>query len=195
MNRSDTAGFISGSELNQDVTKLATKAELRSTQAYLVRKTDFDNKLSSFNKMINSNKTKHILVKNEFKKAQTFGSSLFIAPSWFSNYRAQLFIIFQPIPRTITIFFGLGDTISQWKPKGLSDKKFIPPYTTSKRLSQKLVWNNSEIKLKFKESCLKQDKATSTRKIYHSLWIRCIVRRFKHWFYFKKLFAWICKAN
>ena len=69
MNRSDTAGFISGSELNQDVTKLATKAELRSTQAYLVRKTDFDNKLSSFNKMINSNKTKHILLKNEFKKA------------------------------------------------------------------------------------------------------------------------------
>ena len=166
MNRSDTVGFISGSELNQDVTRLATKAELRSTQAYLVRKTDFSNKLSSFSKIINSNKTKHLLVKNEFKKAQTFGSILFIPQSWFSKYRAQLFIIFQPVPRTITMFFDLGDTISQWNPKGLSDKKFIPPYTTSKRLSQKLVWNNSEIKLKFKESCFKQDKATSTRKTY-----------------------------
>ena len=124
---------------------------------------------------------------------QTFGSSLFIAQSWFNNYRAQLFIIFQPIPKTITILFGLRDTISQWKSKGLSNKKFIPPYSTSKKLSQKLVWNNSEIKLKFKESFLKQDKATSTRKIYHSLWI--IVTRFKHWFYFKKLFVWICKAN
>ena len=81
MNRSDTVGFISGSELNQDVTRLATKAELRSTQAYLVRKTDFSNKLSSFSKIINSNKTKHLLVKNEFKKAQTFGSILFIPQS------------------------------------------------------------------------------------------------------------------
>ena len=34
-------------------------------QANLVTTTDFDDKLKNFNKKINSNKTKHLLVKNE----------------------------------------------------------------------------------------------------------------------------------
>ena len=46
----------------------------------------------------------------------------------------------------------------------MSDEKIKPPYTTSKCLSPKLVWYNSGIKLKFKGSCLKQDKATFTPK-------------------------------
>ena len=33
-----------------------------------VNKADFDNKLLSFNKKINSKKTKHVLFENEFKK-------------------------------------------------------------------------------------------------------------------------------
>ena len=40
--------------------------------AALVKKTDFNNKLKNLNKKITSNKTKHVLVKNEFKKWQTF---------------------------------------------------------------------------------------------------------------------------
>ena len=36
--------------------------------ANLVNKTDFDNKLLSFNKRINSNKTKHVLVENELNE-------------------------------------------------------------------------------------------------------------------------------
>ena len=35
--------------------------------ANFVNKTDLDNKLLGFNKRINSNKTKHLLVENEFK--------------------------------------------------------------------------------------------------------------------------------
>ena len=46
----------------------------------------------------------------------------------------------------------------------MSDEKIKPPYTTSKCLSPKLVWYNSGIKLKFKGSCFKQDKATFTPK-------------------------------
>ena len=40
----------------------------RVARANLVTKTGFDPKLTSFNKKINSNKTKHLLVENEFKK-------------------------------------------------------------------------------------------------------------------------------
>ena len=47
--------------------KIATKVELRPKKAYLVWKTDFENKLSSFDKIIKSNKTKNLSVKNELK--------------------------------------------------------------------------------------------------------------------------------
>ena len=46
---------------------LATKAEI----ADFVKKTDFDDELKNINK-ITSNKTKHVLVENEFKKLQTY---------------------------------------------------------------------------------------------------------------------------
>ena len=36
----------------------------------LVTKTDFDSKLTSFNKRITQNKTKHLLVENELKKTK-----------------------------------------------------------------------------------------------------------------------------
>ena len=45
----------------------------------------------------------------------------------------------------------------------MSNEKFTPPYTVGKRLSPKLIWNNSRIRLKFEGSCLKQeDKAPFT---------------------------------
>ena len=45
--------------------------------AKFVNKTDFDNKLISLNKKNNSNKTKHLLLENKFKKLQTFDSNFF----------------------------------------------------------------------------------------------------------------------
>ena len=43
---------------------LASKSDI----ANLVNKIDFDNKLLSFNKRINSNKTKHVLVRNKLNE-------------------------------------------------------------------------------------------------------------------------------
>ena len=40
----------------------------RLAQADLVTKTDYDTKLQNLSKRITSNKTKHLLVKNELKK-------------------------------------------------------------------------------------------------------------------------------
>ena len=40
----------------------------RLAQANLITKTDFDTRLQSFNRKTTSNKTKHLLVKNEIKK-------------------------------------------------------------------------------------------------------------------------------
>ena len=49
----------------------------RSAKANLITKTDFDTKHISLNKKINSNKTKHLLAENEFKKLKTFDSIYF----------------------------------------------------------------------------------------------------------------------
>ena len=48
-------------------------------------KTDFDAKLSSLNRKITSNKTKHLLVENELKKLKAFVSSYFIDKSHFEE--------------------------------------------------------------------------------------------------------------
>ena len=44
----------------------------RFTQANLITKTDFDAELSSLNSKIIANKTKHLLIENNFEKLKTF---------------------------------------------------------------------------------------------------------------------------
>ena len=56
------------------------------------------------------------------KKLQTFDSSLSIGQSYFNENGAQLYLIFQPIYKTITTFSVLPDTISGWESKGLSNE-------------------------------------------------------------------------
>ena len=59
----------------------AEKFAARLAQANLIwkkfTKIDFKNKLSSLDRNITSNKTKHLLVENEFKKLETFASIYF----------------------------------------------------------------------------------------------------------------------
>ena len=52
-------------------------------------KTDFDDKLKNLNHKTNSNKTKHLLVENEFKKLQTFDSIYFRGESHFEEDGTQ----------------------------------------------------------------------------------------------------------
>ena len=59
---------------------LASVFNARLAQANLITKPDFDVKLSSLNRKITSNKTKHLLVENELIKLKTFDLSYFIAP-------------------------------------------------------------------------------------------------------------------
>ena len=61
----------------------------------------FDDKLKNVNEKITSKKTKHVLVQNEFKKLQTFESSLFIGQSYFNNDRAQFYLILQSFYYTL----------------------------------------------------------------------------------------------
>ena len=63
----------------------------------MITKTDFDAKLSSLNRKITSNKTKHLLIENELRKLKTFDSIYFCGKSHFKGDGAQIWLVFQPI--------------------------------------------------------------------------------------------------
>ena len=92
--------------------------DARLVQANLARKSDIVNFAKNLSKKITSNKTKHVTVKNDLKKSQTFDPSLSIGQSYFNNDGAQFYLIFQLIYKIITTFSGLKDTISEWESKG-----------------------------------------------------------------------------
>ena len=80
-------------------------------------KTDFDAKLSSFNRKVTQNKTKHLLVENKLNKLKTFDLSYFIGKSHFEEDGTQNYLVFPPL----FTYFKLNvktATISSWKSKG-----------------------------------------------------------------------------
>ena len=68
-------------------------------------KTNFDAKLSSLNRKITQNKTKHLLVENELNKLKTFDSSYYNVKSYFEEDGKPNYLIFQPLIK----YFKVGD--------------------------------------------------------------------------------------
>ena len=83
--------YITTPEFN---TLAADVFNARLAQATLITKTDFDAKLSSLNRKITANKSKHLLVENEFKKLKTFGSSYSIDKSHFEEDGTQNYLVY-----------------------------------------------------------------------------------------------------
>ena len=83
-------------------------------------KTNFDDKLSNLNRKISSNKTKHVLVENAFKKLKTFDSSYFIGKNYFQEDGTQNYLVFQPMYKYFKAFSITQylEYVSEWKCKG-----------------------------------------------------------------------------
>ena len=71
-------------------------------------KADFDYQLKSLNQKINSNKTRRLLVENEFKKLKIFNSIYFRNESYFKEDGMQNCSVFQPIYRYFEIVIGVS---------------------------------------------------------------------------------------
>ena len=137
----------------------------RTAQANLVTKTDFDAKLSSLNRKITSNKTKHVLVENELNKLKTFDSSYFIGKSHFEEDGVQNYLVFQPLNKYFKVIASTN-YVSSWQSKGLSDKTIKPLATSDNSLNPKVSYYGAKARLEFRGSCSKQDKSTfNHRKI------------------------------
>ena len=158
--------YITTSEFN----KLTAKSfAARLAQGNLVTKTDYDTKLISLNKKINSNKTKTVLVENEFKKLQASDSSYFRGKNYFEEDGTQNYSVFQPMYK---YFKKIGNTdhISEWKSKVLSDEiKLL--FENNNSLAPKLSYFGTKAGVKFNGSCLKQDKITYTHGTIVNIYI------------------------
>ena len=128
---------------------------VRLRQANLITKTDFDAKLSSLNRKITQNKSKHLLVENELNKLKTFDSSYFIGKSHFGEDGTQNYLVFQPMYRYFKMITNT-DYISSWKFKGLSDESIKPPTTSDNSLNPALNFYGTKARVKFTGCCLKQ---------------------------------------
>ena len=126
----------------------------------MITKADFDAKLSSLNRKITQNKTKHLLVENELKNLKTFDSSYFIGKNHFEEDGTQNYLVFQPINRYFKI--GNSDYVLSWKSKGLSAESITPPSAPNNFLNPSLNYLGTKIRVRFSGSCLKQDKITYT---------------------------------
>ena len=138
-------------------TQAADVFNARIAQANLITKIDFDPKLSKLNREITSNKTKHLLVKNELNKLKTFDSSYFIGKSHFEEDGTQNYLVFQPMYRYFKMITNT-DYISSWKSKGLSAESIKPPTTSDNSLAPKLNYYGTKTRVKFTGSSLKQPK-------------------------------------
>ena len=129
----------------------------------MITKTDFDAKLLSLNRRITSNRTRHLVIKNELKKLKTFELIYFRGKSHFGDDGAQNYLV----PRTVCRYFKTvsanDSAIVSWKSKGLSDESIKPPITSNKILNPSLDYVGNKIRIKFNEDYLKQEKITFNR--------------------------------
>ena len=117
----------------------------------MITKTDFDAKLSSLNKKITQNKSKHLLVENELNKLKTFDSGYFIGKSHFEEDGTQNYLVFQPIYRYFKVFSITQylEYVSEWKSKGLSSESFKAISTTDNSLNPTLSYYGTKTRVKF----------------------------------------------
>ena len=145
--------YITTPEFN---TLAANVFNARIAQANFITKTDFDANLSSYNRKVTQNKTKHLLVENELNKLKTFYSSYFIGKSHFEEDSTQSYLVFQPLNKYFKVITNT-DYISSWKFNGLSDETIKPPTTSDYKFNRQLNYFGTKTRLQFRGGCLKQD--------------------------------------
>ena len=126
--------------------------------------------MSSLNRKITSNKTKHLLVENELNKVKTFDSSYFIGKSHFEEDGTQNYLVFQPINKYFKVITNT-DYVSSWKSKGFSAESIKPPTTCDNSLTPELNYYGTKTRVKFNESGLQQLKILYTRSTIVNIYI------------------------
>ena len=148
--------YVATSEFN---TLAANVFNARLAQANLIIKTNFDAKLSSLNKKIAANKTKHFLNDNDLSYYR--GKQYFDEGSGKQNYS-----VFLPISKYFKLnsVVNTADYVSSWQSRGLSNESIKLPTTSDNSLTPELNYYGTKTKIKFTGSCLKQSSHILTHE-------------------------------
>ena len=138
----------------------------RLAQANIVTKSDFYAKLSGLNTKITSNKTRQLFIKN--------GISYYRGKNYFYEDGSHNYLVFIPIGRYFKVrsIIGVIDYALSWQSKGLSSESIKAVSASNNSLTPALdYYDTSKIRVKFRGSCLKQDKSTITQKNIVNIYI------------------------
>ena len=130
LNNQNHDKYVATSEFN---TLAANVFNARLAQANLITKTDFDATLSSLNRKITANKTKHFL--NDNNLSYNRGKQYFDEGSGKQNY-----LVFLPMGKYLKLnsVVGVIDRLLSWQSKRLSNKSIKPPTTSDNSLTPEL---------------------------------------------------------
>ena len=134
--------YVATSEFNT----LAAVFNARLAQANLITKTDFDAKLSSLNRKITANKTKHFLDNNDL--------SFYRDKQYFDEGSGkQNYLVFLPISKYFKLnsVAGAADYVLTWQSKGLSDESIKPPTTSDNSLNPELNYYGTKTRVNLLE--------------------------------------------
>ena len=122
--------------------------------------------MSSLNRKITANKTKHFLNDNDLSYYR--GKQYFDEGSGKQNYLA-----FLPINKyfKLNLFVNAADYVLSWQSKGLSDESINPPTTSDNSLTLELNYYGTKTKIKFTGSCLKQSSHILTNEKVVNIYI------------------------
>ena len=144
----------------------------RLAQAVLITKTDFDAKLSSPNRKITKNKSKHLLVENELKKLKSFYSSYFVGKSHFEEDCVQNYLVFKPTVRYFKVnTITNTDYISSWTSNIFSAESIKPPATSDNSITPELNHYGTRTRVKINGSCSQQSKISYAHSTIVNIYI------------------------
>ena len=122
--------------------------------------------MSSLNKKITANKTKHFLRDNDL--------SYYLGKQYFDEGGGeQNYLVFLPMRKYFKLnsVVGVIDRVLLWQSKGISNESIKPPTTSNNSLNPRLSYNNTKIKVQFTGSCLKQPRFTFTHNKVVNIYI------------------------
>ena len=122
--------------------------------------------MSSLNRKITANKTKHFL--NDNDSTYYRGKQYFDEGSSKRNY-----LVFLPMGKYFKLnsVVGVIDRVLPWQSKGLSNESIKPPTTSNNSLNPRLSYNDTKIRVQFTRSCLKQSDHIFTHKKVVNIYI------------------------
>ena len=138
----------------------------RLAHTNLITKTDFDAKLSSLNRKITANKTRHFLNDNDL--------SYYRSKQYFNEGSGkQNYLVFLPINKYFKLnsVADAADYVLSWQSKGLSDERIKPPKTSCNGFNPELNCYGTKTRVKFTGSCLKQSSHILTHEEIVNIYI------------------------